>query len=444
MSAGERIAMRWGALALVVAAIACLHAFAIGNDAIADDTYFAAALQQRSLGDYLAFRYQQWSGRLAIEALLVLVVGHVALWKVLNAAVLLWFCHSAGRIAFAGERTTPAVATALALCLFLSMPPDVLFEAAWWRTGSINYLWPTAAGLYGLLAFVDRERNTPWRRLACLLASGFAMHNEQLAFVLLPATAWLLWREARGGACTRWDVAHGAFMAANAALVFLAPGSQRRFIAETGLRFPDFGALDAFDKAAIGLELLHGGTVGPTNLLFAIAAALAIAFVVRSPAGRIAKTVLVVALAFVVAMPVLVALFPSMQAAMQAYYDPPATGGLHASSSRIYAMHAWLAFMAASLVVACALAFRASRERMLAAAGVLALGFGTMFALGFSPTAYASGVRTLFVGQAAMLLVVMCMWRRLDAGFGRRAQLAVLAAIIAVAFYRFLGLVGWT
>src|SRR3546814_15166891 len=68
--------------------------------------------------------------------------------------------------------------------------------------------------------------------------------NEQVALVLLPAALLVLGTLVAQRRWQRWNVAQVAFMLVNAVVVFGAPGSQRRYLAEQALRFPDFSMLD--------------------------------------------------------------------------------------------------------------------------------------------------------------------------------------------------------
>src|SRR3546814_19449727 len=99
-----------------------------------------------------------WSGRVPIEATLVLVINHPWVWRLINAAMLLLFCHSAGRLALASTGKSGATTTSLAFAFLMLVSPDMLYPAAWWMTGSVNYLWPAALGLYGMLAFAEPRK----------------------------------------------------------------------------------------------------------------------------------------------------------------------------------------------------------------------------------------------------------------------------------------------
>lgn len=433
---------RWG-LALLALVVLGLHLAAIGGTLVADDHYFSKVLEERSLPEYLAFRYERWTGRLAIEAVLALVVAHGLAWKLLNAAMLVLLCHATGRLALRGSGTVAeGVPALLAFALFLLMAPAVVYESAWWRTGAINYLWPAATGLYSLLALADRPGNTPLRRIACLLAGGFACQQEQFALVLVPVAAWLALagRDERPGA-RAWDLAQCVFMLANAALLFSAPGSRNRYTAEIGTHFPDFGSLDVVDRAAIGVELVHAGMVDPANLLSVSAAALALVLLARSAHGPAAKAAMALPLGYVLLLPLAQWLLTDPQA-LRPWFAPPGMGGADASSLRTYAMHAWLATASVGLAIACSLALARTPPELLRYVAVFALGLGAVFVLGYSPTAYASGSRIHFVAQVVLLVATLRLLGAWRERLGARAWWLAVAAIALLALGRLAGLLG--
>ncbi|HVI59657.1 MAG TPA: DUF6056 family protein [Luteimonas sp.] len=424
-----------GCLALAAVAIVALHAFALGNRLVADDEWFARILDQQSLWDFLAFRYAHWSGRIPIEAALVLVVNHPWAWRLLNASMLLLFCHSAGRLALASTGKSTAATTSLAFATLMLASPQVLYGAAWWTTGSVNYLWPAALGLYGMLAFGEPRNRGSLARLACAVASGLAMYNEQVALVLLPASLLVVGALVVQRRWQRWDLVQVAFMAANAALVFSAPGSQRRYVAEQALRFPEFGTLDLLDKAAIGLGLVNDGMADPHNLLVALLVASVAALLLRVQFGKAAKTALYVALGFLALVYVLGAL-DAVKPDTHAFYLLPRLDGAAASSSRTYALSAWFAFSIACLVIGAVVASWHALREWKGVLVTLLLGLASIAAMGFSPTAYASGSRIQFVCQCALLLVALRMMAAIEREFGARGAKAGIILVAVAAAWR--------
>src|SRR3546814_16849246 len=110
------------------------------------------------------------------------------IWNLCNSLMWLRLCDSAGRIALASTGKSPATTTALAFAGLMLLSPNTLYTAPWWITGSVNYLWPMALGLYGMLAYVDGLDRGTSTRLSRLLAAGLAMYDKQVATERLPAS----------------------------------------------------------------------------------------------------------------------------------------------------------------------------------------------------------------------------------------------------------------
>jgi hypothetical protein len=238
-----------------------------------------------------------------------------------------------------------------------------------------------------------------------------------------------------------WDLAQLLFMLANAVFLFTAPGSRNRYLAEIGTHFPDFGTLDLFDRAAIGVELFHAGMVDPLNLLAAVAAVLALAVLLRSGVGLLLMAALAMPLAYLLLL-VLAQMLLSDPHGLRPWFAPPPMGGAAAASLRNYVMHAWLATVSVALAVACSLALARTPTDLLRNVGAFALGLGAVFVLGYSPTAYASGSRIQFVAQVVLLLATLRLHGVLRERLGVRASWLALAVVALLALRRLLQLLG--
>jgi hypothetical protein len=427
---------QWVGPSLVFLVVCVLHLAVFGNELIADDVWFSNALDERTLGDFLRHRYQRWSGRLPIEAALVLLADRIWLWKPLNALMWMLLFYSSGRLATLGAGMSAAGSTTLAFALFMLVPPVVLFDATWWFTGSINYLWPMALGLYGLLGLADGQGATHRLRLSCLLASGLSMYNEQIALVLLPTSVLILGLRIVQRKLHGWDLAQVGFMLANAVFVFTAPGSYRRYLAEQATWFPDYASLGVLDKVALGFELVFKAAITPLNLLVGVMAVISAALVWRSPAGALSKGIIFAALAYLCGNYLLDIPGLPGNSIRNDFYMPAALGGSMASSARAYALSAWCAFVVACLATAATTAFWRSPREYSITLGILLLGLASLVAMGFSPTAYASGWRVQFVCQIAFLIVTLRLIVQFQIESQPRTVKVSLALIGVMAAYR--------
>jgi len=426
----------WPALGLLwmLASIVCIHAFGIDMAPVADDRYFAGMLSKYTLAEYVVHRYHTWTGRLPIEAVLVVIVHHPWLWRVANGAMLVLLCMATGRLARVGTALSRSGATVLAFALIMAMTPQAIFESAWWLTGSLNYLWPVALGLWSLVPLVEAGRYGVAQRLGFCLAAAWAAYCDQLALMLVPLALGLLaWRftQRRG---RRWDMAQALVLCANAAFALTAPGNARRFLEEQGMRFPNFAEQDVLEKLRIGLGLIARALADPRNYLVGVVGALALLLLWRSPLGRAVKAVLCVVLA--IALLQFVLFIPGVPGNPLQLSMPRRLDGDAVADPRNYLITAWLAFGAGAVVIASACCFwhrPAEAVRML---GVLLLGLVSLGMMGFSPTAYLSGMRIAFLCFLCFAIVGVRLLERVAQVHGERTHQVLVALVVVLACWR--------
>ncbi|TAA45420.1 DUF6056 family protein [Pseudoxanthomonas winnipegensis] len=431
-----RLRWHWPLLGLawMLASIASIHAFGISSAPVADDSYFASMLDTYTLRDYLVHRYHTWTGRLPIEALLVTIVHAPGLWRACNAVVMALLCVGLARLARPGTRWSWPGATGVVFALVMLMTPQAIYEACWWLTGSLNYLWPVTLGVWSLVPLVEDLPHRWQARLAACLAAALAAYCDQLALVLVPLTLGLcLWR-ARQRRASGWDWAQLALLCANAAFALSAPGNVERFREETGMRFPNFADLDVLEKLRIGLGLIERAMTDPRNYLFGTVTALALVLLWRAPLARWLKAVLAMVLA--VSLLQMLLLIPHVPGEPLQRSLPPRLDGDAVWNARLYALSAWSAFTVGCVVIAAACGFwRDGREaaRML---GLLLLGLASLGMMGFSPTAYLSGQRIAFLCLLALVVVGLRQLDRIGLDYGPRVRGGLLALIVVLASWR--------
>lgn len=223
-----------------------------------DDMMYLHALREQSLVAWLGGRYAAWSGRVGIDAVTLLVIPHVWLWRGVSAVLLgalLWAMAALLR----GERDAR-----LALCLmlgFLLFEPRTLFQSVLWVTGSFNYLWPAALGALALLPFVRPEfrgRHFLWS----IPAAAYACFQEQAALLLLAFQLLLLARLVHGRQASAGHWIQLAVCGMAFAVVLLAPGQVRRFDVMVQFWFPEYQQLSTVERLFSGLQLGLGHAFG--------------------------------------------------------------------------------------------------------------------------------------------------------------------------------------
>lgn len=138
---------------------------------IGDDAFF---INQSFSIDWLVGRYQQWSSRIVIEAILVLISKQLWLFRLFNAIIFATLLDVLTLSSFG--RCLKGLCLVAIFFLFL---PVTLFLSAGWSATSINYLWPITAGILVIkgLETQNTSKKTVWLPVLTL----FATNQEQVA-----------------------------------------------------------------------------------------------------------------------------------------------------------------------------------------------------------------------------------------------------------------------
>lgn len=408
----------WIALALVGITVFAMHFLLFDRATVADDVYFSNALRDRTLLEFLAMRYQRWSARVPLEAMLVLLINHVTAWRILNSLMVLLLCHGVGRLALGANATAPA-ATSIAFGVLMLMPARVM-SVAWWVTGSFVYLWPAAFGLYGSIRLAERSRRRPIENGLMVLATGLAVYNELVAITLLPVCLVLVFDRIRSGHRDRWDAVHVACLLANVCVVFGAPGSYARFRSEQVTWFPHYATLGLLERVDLGVGLAVRTVFDRDNLMVLVLAGGCIRLLLRRALTPV-TLVLLAGPATVVAWALLLRVDHD---AARLVVDA-VLAGLPADAVASPLRHLGQAIAVGAIVLlsaAVGAVLAADGASALRLSGLMASAFLSIVAIGFSPTVHASGHRTSFV---AMVILALITCRVLYASAGPGALRAV-------------------
>ena len=219
-----------------------------------DDLLFRSITEGNgwSLIDFLYLRYGTWTSRILIESVLFSIIGHIKLWKLLDALFFSLIPFFVSRILKCNKRTNYII------CLFALIFPFSVFGEAGWMATSINYLWPLCMFLFA--AFVlskyyrsDGHINVVWMILAAL-AMLFSSNAEQCAVLGFVALC-LMMLQLLIGKKRRLLIFPAIILLINIiSLIFIytCPGNSQRVAVEIDNYFPNFDSLGFIDKVLNG------------------------------------------------------------------------------------------------------------------------------------------------------------------------------------------------
>lgn len=420
-----------------------------------DDVAHIAPIMEMGKLAWLKMRATTWQPRVLSDFAFAVLLFHLSLWKVLNAAVmatLLWIITRVAFFGAAGSQTIPSgqpvrqtrrflvLAAFVCLGLFL-IHPNVITSGSVWFTGSFYYLWPTTAMFLGLTPFLLAlyGLRLPLPALltpACFMFSLCACQTEQAAAVQLGVSLLVLVRLAvKRARIPRVLIAQFAMILLATAAFFYFDFTSTRVTAQPELSlFPEFANFNLADKLMLGVNVYTTHLLHVSNILFTVFLAFAgwLAFRrARRPSTGGERPCLVVSL--LVFVPALWALVNTLP--LPWGYTEMTYGALsHKPGALNFGHFGWLGYLYTTppmanvpsvgglvlsvVAIVCVLspfyllwqAFSDKRDRYLAAVLYLASLLSGIL-IGFSPSIWASESRPNYISNFILLLLLAMLLR---------------------------------
>ena len=244
---------------LFVGAMLILHAIMGFNG---DDIKYAKVLTNQSLVDYINYRYYNWSSRLIIDGLLVILTRiDMIVWKILDVVIYTFGVYYIIRLV--NKKYSKKMAY-FGVLLFLMYPFYEMASAGWIST-TLNYSWCFAFGIISFIPLiyeVQGEKVNGYIYVISFLALLFATNQEQsgaliFAFNLLYLLNCLINKKP----VNKFNVLATVISAGALIFVFTCPGNNIRFAHEVAYWYPEFANFTILDKSYLGLVTTFGSLI---------------------------------------------------------------------------------------------------------------------------------------------------------------------------------------
>ncbi|MBQ8117067.1 MAG: hypothetical protein IJ147_03320 [Lachnospiraceae bacterium] len=369
-----------------------------------DDMVYKTLLDDQTLGEFLRFQWENWTSRILIEFVLLSVIKYDLLWRVLDTVFVVTLGTMLGRIT-EEKRFSYAV--------LLLYPFHEMASAGWVNT-TLNYLWPLWSGM---LIFVMYKKYMTGEKLHwsaylwSIPAVLFACDQEQMAVVMLIVTVGMI---GIGISRKRYLMPYVdlMFLLNIACLVkmFICPGNQARSVTETSIRYAAFSELSVWDKIFLGVYNVESTFIARPHILF-LPITLLLAFLVFQKTESGWKRGLAAAPAAVTLAHCVLA--ESMTKWNRIFWRCEAEE-FDLEDLGLYRLPVWLFFglVLCSLVFIMYILWKEQIRQFWAVLILWGAGLASAVMMGFSPTMFDSGSRTmLFFCFAMMTVIGMCVHR---------------------------------
>lgn len=392
------------AISLLTIAMCLIYIFfSVVFKDITDDHFFSTALSKYSIFQILQIRYNTWSGRILIEAFLMKTINIPLFPQIAISLSCVLLALSVAKLASNDSRVTiPFIA--LSMLLFLS-DFHTNRQATLWITGAYNYIIPISIGLYAITIYLDKDQPIFKRLSSCILVF-LASNNEQFAVTAIIAMTAMLIAKFKAKGLTAYDAAFTASLLCGGAIVLAAPGNVVRLHSEIINWMPDFDNYGILYKLSVGVDRISNQINFNDNFLFIICCGVTVAYLLLQKNNCLTRTLLTTIITLKI-VTFLLSFYPTSPVnnifRYENYISPISWG-----YPSIYASYLTNLMTLSSVLITCLIASRTKFEAIKISV-VLLCGVLSALMIGFSPTAYASGTRVMFIFDISITIATVFM-----------------------------------
>lgn len=222
-----------------------LHLFMRPGEA--DDLWFI----NNYTGNPLSFaymRYMQWSSRFLIEMVLVFIASlPLIVWKVLDTLMIVLLFYSGNKLLNVKDRKI----LIFEIFLIMILPWKVFGETGWIAT-TLNYTWPITLGFYGFSILLEEKTNF-LKQIISFFCIIFACNQEQMCCVMLAFIIICFCIRTFQKKNNKVFLIPFIICILMGVLHIICPGNSMRQISEMQTWYPAYQNFDVLDKISIGI-----------------------------------------------------------------------------------------------------------------------------------------------------------------------------------------------
>ena len=402
-----------------------------------DDIYFKE-IGNANLLTWLSGRYQVWSSRLIIEAAMVnLLQLPIFIFYMLNALLVVQLAVGICKLLNADQN----LYLKWIICLLTLIYPLMDMSTAGWVATCLNYLWPLSFGVIALLPLkkaIDGASVSCWCLLYSAFSLIFACNQEQMCALIVGFYAvgigYMLYRRQK---VEKYIWLLVVLAVASLLFIVICPGNGARYTDEIDKWYPQYGSYGLLHKTVLGVASTVATIFSTKNWLFLLLVLLLAYMGIKNiNRGR--------AYFFISCTPALIYLF--FTGFLQDYLGQGAVTDILLQFSKtvdflaITKLQILFAFGVSCLFVGAVVAAIFVQKNMPANLGlavVMLAGFASRFIMGFSPTVYASSLRTFIFLYFAAIFCLGALTKKLST---QKEKNVWLLALLDFAAYQYVGL----
>ena len=387
-----------------------------------DDEFFLNKAIEGHTFEYLIDRYNTWTSRVVLEFVLIVLfkISKVS-WMVLQALMVTLIGYSLSKIFIKDNKKE---LNFMLVSMILIYPLNVMASAGWATTTTV-YTWPLALGLYALIPIKriwNGEKMTILQYCLSSLAILYAADNEQVCALLLGFyllyTVIMIFKDKK---IHPYMIVQCLIIIGCMIFILTCPGNYVRKSNEIERYFQDMEMYTVLDKVALGFTSTMGLIIGEETIVFILMSSIINIYVFTHYKERIYRIVSILPLISVIILGLLVGpenpdllgrVFPFMYSfrtllvSQEVFLTASTCNNLLYATPLIFSMIFFICTGMSILLLYNNLKDNVPLLLYLA-------GLASRIIIGFSPTIFASGARTMIFFEFAMISIAIITWQKI-------------------------------
>lgn len=407
-----------------------------------DDQVFLESVTGTSVWSYVGPRYYNWSSRLIIEFVLCSVLKiSKYLWILVEALMVTLAGYSIAKLFVKNNESKNE--NIIMLVSMILIYPIMQMNSAGWAATTVNYMWPLATGLFALIPIRkiwDGEKIKFWQYPLYVLATMFAANQEQSCAILVGTyLLFAILMIIKNKKIHPFMVIQNLLVIASLIFILTCPGNNVRTQTEIANQFKDFEMLTVLDKIGLGLTSTMGLIIENGNIVFAVMSILIAVNIFLNYKERLYRVISLVPVFSILTLCYfstnVKAIFPFFGALKDLLIEEQVM--LTAANCNDMFNVIPIVFAAANficIIMSLLLMFKSLNNISLL---VFLVGLASRLIMGFSPTVFLSGERTMLFFEFAMIIVSILVWQEIvkkndknDKKIQRRVEFIIKSAAV--------------
>lgn len=382
-----------------------------------DDAYFIEQVTNNSILSFVKDRYNWWSSRVIIEFVLCFVLKTSKyLWVILEALMVTLAGYSISKIFIKDNKNENTV---MLIFMILAYPLNTMASAGWAAT-TVNYMWPLATALFALIPIRkiwDGEKIKWYEYILYTISLIFSCNAEISCAILAGAyILFIILYILKNKNVKPYLIIQTLITIASLIFILTCPGNHARNASEIGKNFQNLEMLSLFDKISLGFTSTFGLIIGKGNIIYTIFTMLITIYIFNNYKDKLYRVVAIIPFLSIMLMyylsPVTDNVFHFVDSFKDFITQEMVFLGPITSNNMLYVIPLIFAFVNfISIVLSLLLIFKNVNSNI--ALIVFFAGFASRLIMGFSPTIFMSGERTMIFFEFAMIIDSILIWQEL-------------------------------